>query len=82
MLCTVLDADANSQGLDWVPEILGPGVDWVTKVFHLEKQNEVALAEFKKVSTHFSVLTDRYLQNPLKHTKRTFCANQGRLVAA
>ena len=85
MLCTVFADGANGQGLawyNWVPEILRPGMDWMTKRFRLEKRNETALAEFKKVTNCVSVLTARFLQNLSKRTWRTFYANQDRVVAA
>jgi len=59
MLCTVLAYSTNWQVFNWVPEILRPGVDWMTKLFHLEKRNETALAEFKKVTNRVSVGTNR-----------------------
>ena len=54
----------------------------MTKRFRLEKRNETALAEFKKVTNCVSVLTARFLQNLSKRTWRTFYANQDRVVAA
>jgi len=82
MLCTVLAYSTNCQVFNWVPEILRPGVDWMTKPFHLEKRNETALAEFKKVTNRVSILIDRFLQSLSKRIWKTFYASRDRVVAA